>query len=203
MADFIQAYTKTVVGNEGGYRNVSWDAETYRGINRTAHPNWSGWHVLDQRKPIPFGKVYADLEPTVQSFYRDNFWNKMLGAYIQSQSIANLIFDYYVQSGGFAIKKIQQAVNTVVQNKVAEDGIMGNQTLGAINSAPAVKINNAILDARKAHYENLLQAGVLSTNDWQGILNRLNSFPYLKETLIGGAAVLMLIGLGLIFYTNK
>jgi len=203
MADFDKAYQKTVVGNEGGYRNVSWDAETYRGINRNAHPNWGGWPVLDARKPIAPGRIFADLEPTVQSFYRDNFWNKMMGAYIVSQPIANLIFDYFVQSGSYAIKKVQQAINLVLPVAIDDDGIVGNQTLSAINGANEAKLYNTILDVRKEHYTRLLDEGVFSQNDWQGILNRLNGFPYLKQTIIGGAVLALLIGTFLIYQASK
>lgn len=196
MADFGQAYNKTVVGNEGGYRWTGWigDEENYRGINRTPHPNWQGWHLLDQRKPISNGTVFQDLEPMVQNFYLNNFWQPMMGAFINNQAIANLIFDYFVQTGPLALRKVQEAINTVVSPAITVDGVFGNQTLAAINQGGAVKIHNAIVDKRKAHYENLLNAGIFNPSDWPGILNRLSKYPYLKETLLGGVALILIIG---------
>lgn len=200
MANFDEAYNKTVVGNEGGYRNVLWDAETYRGINRNAHPEWAGWQMLDARKPIAPNKVFADLEPQVKSFYLNNFWARMYGGYIKSQTIANLVFDYFVQSGPYSIKKVQEAINKVVSNPIAVDGVLGTDTLGALNTAPEVKINNSILETRRAHYQNLYENGTFSSNDWQGVLNRLAKFPYLKETIIGGTVITVLLVGFFIYY---
>ena len=201
MANLETSYNNTVVKHEGGYRNVSWDAETYRGINRNAWPQWQGWAILDQRKPISYNKVFADLEPLVKNFYLSNFWNRMYGAYIKSQNIANIVFDYYVQSGPFAIKKVQQAVNTVQQPPIAVDGVLGNVTLAALNNNPEYKVNNALLETRRAHYQNLFENGTFSVNDWQGVLNRLASFPYLKETLFGGAIITVLL-VGFFIYSK-
>lgn len=203
MADFETAYNNTVVKHEGGYRNFSWDAETYRGINRRAHPTWQGWAVLDQRKPIAYNKVFTDLEPMVKSFYLANFWQRMYGAYINNQTVANLVFDYFVQTGPYAIKKVQRAINTFATPQLADDGIMGNDTVGAINTYPAYKVNNAILEARKAHYQSLLEGGTISMADWGGILNRLASFPYIKETIISGTLLAVCIAGFLIYNSYK
>jgi lysozyme family protein len=193
MANFETAYNNTVVKNEGGYRNVSWDAETYRGINRNVWPMWAGWPLIDSRKPIAHNTVFNDLEPLVKSFYLQNFWSKIYGPYIKSQPIANIVFDYYVQSGPYAIEKVQQAVNTVQAKPIAVDGVLGNDTLSALNNNPEYKVNNALLETRRAHYQSLFENGTFSANDWQGVLNRLASFPYLKETLLGGTIVAVLL----------
>jgi len=195
MANFDTAYNNTVINHEGGYRNVVWDAggETYRGISRRAHPEWQGWAIIDSRKPITAGKIFSDLETQVKNFYLNNYWLKMYGGYITSQAVANLIFDYYVQSGSYSVKKVQQAINTFHTPALAVDGILGNDTLAAINAGPEYKVNNSIIDTRKAHYQSLLDNGTISMADWTGILNRLRSFPYLKESIIGGTIIALLI----------
>jgi lysozyme family protein len=177
MASFAPAYNLTVAGHEGGYRNVAWDAETYRGINRNVWPNWSGWAYIDSRKPVAYNKVFTELEPAVMDFYRQLYWNTMKGDYISNQSLANLIFDYLVQTGNYAIDKVQQAINSVIPSDIEVDGVIGQQTLNALNSAFAGRIYNAIIEFRKQHYQNLLQAGIISPIDWNGVWQRITSFP--------------------------
>ncbi|HEY0843707.1 glycosyl hydrolase 108 family protein [Methylotenera sp.] len=205
MASFEPAYNYSVVGYEGGYRNFAWDDETYRGINRAAWPTWSGWAIVDARKPVQYNQVFTDLENMVKAFYRANFWNAMNGDYINSQQMANLVYDYFMASGTYGLKKVQMAINSVLPTamKIDVDGVLGPQTINALNSSYAGAIYNAIIDTRKVHYQNLLQQGVLSPNDWNGIWKRITSFPTWVAANKGKAAiggVLLLAGIGATIY---
>lgn len=51
MAEFNLAL-KRMLGHEGGYSNDPDDLgkETYKGISRANHKNWSGWTQIDKYK---------------------------------------------------------------------------------------------------------------------------------------------------------
>ena len=51
---------KKTLKYEGGYVNDKDDrgGETYRGVSRRYHPNWSGWKIVDE---------YKQMQPTQSS----------------------------------------------------------------------------------------------------------------------------------------
>jgi len=105
--------------------------ETYCGISRKNWAAWRGWVIIDKAKPVKHNQILKDrhLADLVEVFYYEHFWKPVLGDKIRDQRIAGLLFDFYVHSGYHAIKAIQRVV------KAMADGIMGAQTLAAINSA--------------------------------------------------------------------
>jgi lysozyme family protein len=95
MAVFTPAFNLSKV-NEGGYVNDPRDlgGETYRGVARKFHPNWSGWAVIDamkKTKPIPKFYTDATLDKHAEAFYRKEYWNNMLGDLINDQQNAQQI----------------------------------------------------------------------------------------------------------------
>lgn len=138
MADFKQAFLKTAQF-EGGYSNHPADkgGETYKGIARNIHPKWAGWKIIDRYKTSPLSSKQMtqvlensiELDDLVESFYRANFWNPIMGDDIMNQLIANNIYDFAVNSGvSRAVKYAQRIVGVV------EDGAMGRVTIKAINA---------------------------------------------------------------------
>lgn len=140
MAQFEIALKKTLSW-EGGYSNNPLDkgGETYCGISRKAWPLWSGWAVIDGA--IENGvdvKTYAHQNALfmgvhVAPFYLDNFWQPIRAAEIESQEIANYLFDFAVNSGiDDAVKALQWAINKVTMEGLKVDGVLGAKTLAAI-----------------------------------------------------------------------
>lgn len=64
----------------------------------------------------------------VEKVMKPHYWDKCMGDKIKSQSVANIIVDWYWSSGKAAIRKVQGLVG------VTADGIFGKVTLAAINS---------------------------------------------------------------------
>lgn len=132
MADFKMAFEK-MIKNEGGYvlHKVKGDSGglTYAGIARTYHPQWEGWQTIDS------GKLQSEeLVLQVKEFYRRHFWKSVQGEKIESQFIAELMFDFAVNAGvGTAAKLAQMTLG------LTADGIIGSQTIEAINQ---VEIEN-------------------------------------------------------------
>lgn len=170
MADFLTAYN-VLAQNEGGYANVSDDAggETYRGISRVYHPDWSGWAWIDNYKAsngsISRGTIFPQLEGAVQEFVRNNYWNKIQGDLIQNQQVANMVLDFCYQSGQ-GPKEINIALGLPSVNTITND------TINTMN-ANATQAFNAIKQQRISYYETLNDEGDISDNDIQGVLARV------------------------------
>ena len=104
MANFNLAFL-LIKHSEGGYANDPTDrgGETYVGISRKFWPQWSGWKTIDQYKlkngfPLNL-RDDVELSNLVKKFYKENFWDKIKGDFLNSQKIANLLLDAAVNEG--------------------------------------------------------------------------------------------------------
>jgi lysozyme family protein len=133
------------MGHEGGYANDPDDVggETYKGVARNYHPNWSGWSIIDASKGSDTFeedlKNNAELQDSVKNFYKVNFWDVNLLDNFVSQNIANEMFDTGVNMGVTrAAKFLQRALNYLNKNSIlyddlVDDGKIGKLTLGALD----------------------------------------------------------------------
>ncbi len=134
MADFKQAL-ELILKNEGGYVFDKDDpgGETYKGVARNMNSKWRGWVSIDMmKKQAGFPKNLdqnADLQEDVENFYERNYWDRIQGDSINSQAIANSIFDFAVNAGVASSSSLAQMV---VDATV--DGVIGNKTVQLINS---------------------------------------------------------------------
>jgi lysozyme family protein len=145
MSDFKAALAITLK-NEGGYSNDATDAggETYRGISRVYHPDWSGWAVVDAARGEPgFPDSLDDnheLGEAVAAFYKQQFWNRFMGDAIPDQALAEELFDTSVNMGvGRAVEFLQEGINLLNRNQqnyadIVVDGKFGRNTLGALQA---------------------------------------------------------------------
>jgi lysozyme family protein len=115
MAEFKTAFQKMLI-HEGGYVNDPDDqgGETYKGISRTMHKNWSGWGIIDKFKN-KFGfpatlDMSAELQNQIELFYRTNFWSPLNADHISNQSIADSIFDFSVNAGVITSVRLAQSI---------------------------------------------------------------------------------------------
>lgn len=201
MADFLTAYRKFIEPNEGGYSNVKNDkgGETYAGIARAFHKTWEGWTIIDMKKSrykdgvIPRNTKFPDIQFLVERFYRD-MWDRNLFGQIHNQDVANLLFDYYVHSGSYAIKAIQKLTGAVT------DGVMGPKTIQAINSYPnQARLHDNLKAQRQVFLESLIKADPTQEDFRTGWMARIARFPDLLSPG-GTAAVIGIAALALIFF---
>lgn len=173
MSNFKQALSK-ILSHEGGYANVSGDAggETYQGISRKNWGSWRGWAIIDKAKPLKHNQVLKDkqLQGLVEVFYYEHFWKHIQGDKMNNQAVASFIFDWYVNSGFHAIKAAQRAV------KVADDGVIGPQTIAAINAADPVVLLASLKAARVKFYKDIVTRRPDQGKFLTGWTNRVNSF---------------------------
>ena len=134
MADYKTAI-KRILKTEGGYVNDPADngGETYKGISRKNWPVWVGWKIIqNHRICVGFPKTLdsdANLLNEVISFYKENFWDKVGGDFIASQTVANNLVDSAVNEGvKTAVRRAQGAVG------LAQTGIIDDILVKRLNS---------------------------------------------------------------------
>ena len=139
MANYNIAYNK-VIKVEGGYVNDPDDAggETYMGISRKFNPNAKFWKVIDEikskNKSITNKEMNAILKKNnsiigeIKNIYKNKYWDKLYLDNLNSQKIAEELFDAAVNMGvSVAVKILQNSL------RVKTDGKMTNDLIKIIN----------------------------------------------------------------------
>lgn len=145
MADFLPAFTHTLKA-EGGYVLTDIPADrgrqTYAGISRKFHPSWAGWSFIDRKEAPP--------ELLVQNLYRDQFWQPIKGDDIVAKSVASTIYDFAVNVGvKTALRNVQETLG------ISADGLIGPETLSALNQANPEAFRMAYALKKIAHYRDI------------------------------------------------
>lgn len=175
MARFSEAIP-IILKHEGGFVNHPSDpgGATNRGIT----------FKLFKRYAVSLGlnPTVEDLknltEEQAEEIYFQEFWQPMKGDEIESQQIANIVFDGFVNMGGRALKLFQKEAG------VTPDGKIGPITLSIVNNSNETVLFTGYKDARIDYYKRLVdrkpQLGVFL----KGWLNRINSFTLDKSNLL-------------------
>lgn len=167
MADF-GAFLRKVLKLEGGYVNHPNDKGgcTNQGITLNTFRDYYG-----------AGLNCEDLQniedKQVEKIYKEGYWDPCWGDKIQCPKVAQIIADWAVNSG---VKTALKAVQKIV--KTDADGIMGPNTLNAINTYPAKDLFFEIKDTRKEFYENLVQKNPSQKVFLKGWIKRLDEYEW-------------------------
>lgn len=174
MAKFEIAIPHTLVW-EGLYSNHPDDPghETMRGITDGLDGKID--HMVDINGD---GDGDVDIKNLTESqakeVYKRRFWDRMQGDKIESQLIANILFDGFVNCGFNGIKIMQRLVHQ------KDDGVVGPKTLAAINGADEVILYHKYKEARFNYYFDLAHKKPALKVFLKGWINRLESFPDLQ-----------------------
>lgn len=172
MADFDEAI-KNILLEEGGIEDSSSDPG---GFTRF------GISLRFYQKNI---KLCADkgdiLDLTIddaKAIYRKYFWEKNKYNLIANQKVAQKVFDLCVNCGAeHANEMLQHAVNSVNPNKplIETDGIMGTQTLRAVNYSPPEALYLSLKVEGVIYYESLVKKNPHLAPFLRGWINRAQS----------------------------
>lgn len=173
--NFEKACSKTL-NLEGVYSNDRNDTggETAFGIARNYHPDWAGWAIIDDMKPMYSShdsfvtalNMSEKLSVLVKDWYKKEFWNPFQLDNIKDEKLAFEIFDQSVNLGRKQTTLfIQRSCNALNYNytfgpDLVIDGIIGPSTrsrLQAIgNDARYTDCLRKALDGlQTSHYINL------------------------------------------------
>jgi len=142
----MAVFDTDIIEIEGGYSNDSVDAggETKYGISKRSYP------LLDIKNLTI---------PKAMDIYIRDFWNPAKLSYIKDQTTANLVFRFIVNAGMItAVKRLQESLNTFVPiiSAVRVDGIMGSETLQAIDTVRSIRLQDTFRVATCRHYLELV-----------------------------------------------
>jgi lysozyme family protein len=159
---------------EGGYVNDPTDpgGETNKGITMATFQQCS--HELLGLDPTSDNlKALTDAQAGV--IYKALYWNKIQGDAFSLQDLANIVCDFFVNSGTHATKLLQQVLNGMGAHLV-EDGSIGPGTMQALAGFDQVQVYRNYKQGRIAYYQALGQRFPQFVKGW---LNRVNAFPNL------------------------
>lgn len=169
-----------VLAWEGGYVNHPADpgGETNRGITDRLDGKIDGRVDVDGDL-LPDVDIKALTEEQAKDIYKRVFWDRMRGDEIDSQAIANILFDGYVNMGSQAIKILQRVI------MVRDDGKVGPMTIKTLNELTndgysEATVYHAYRDERERFYHKLAERKPEMKVFLKGWLRRIQSFPNLK-----------------------
>lgn len=189
MAEFNPAFSKTM-RIEGGYVNDPDDpgAETYMGISRRYHPDWSGWDLIDAYKASDLFPGILDedrgLRHKVEIVYRRRYWDIIGLEDVESQEIAEQLFDMAVNLGtNRAVKFLQRGLNVLnrqakLWSDLVVDGNSGSHTQSMLRMYESTEAPNFLLKTlilqRGAYYIERALEREASEKYIRGWLRRLD-----------------------------
>lgn len=156
---------------EGGYVNDPHDlgGATNKGVTLDTYTAYC------RRKGYPRPTVERLLAITDKEWaeiYKTMYWDRCKGDEIHSQSVANMLVDWYWHSGMYAIKILQRLLG------VQMDGIVGAKTLHAINSRDALQLYRDLKAERIDYYHRIATARPTSRKYLRGWINRVNAIEW-------------------------
>jgi len=168
---FDRAFEKVVM-LEGGYVNDPYDrgGETKYGITEEVARDY-GYE----------GKMkYLSLS-TAEDIYRENYWKQNKLNQFKHKDVACKVFDIAVNMGNrAAIRLLQKAYNKLNKKNIVVDGLIGNETLTAVNSYDHSRnLIQALSILQGERYFKIVENDNSQIRFIRGWLNRI--FKFLEE----------------------
>lgn len=118
----------------------------------------------------------TDLKNISDAEWRDVFkslyWDRWKADEIKNQSVANILVDWVWASGSHGIKRPQRLLG------VKADGIVGKQTIAALNAMDAATLFRMIKDDRAKFIDEICKARPKNEKYRKGWMNRINAIRY-------------------------
>ena len=147
---------------------------------------WTTWSSRYGVSSDSINRFYKMTQADWASIFLPLFWNKLNASKINSQRIADILVNW-----GWAAGTHTPAVTVQRLVNVEPDGIIGNNTITAINKANEPQLFAALQNANYQFFNELGQRPQYSAN-LRGWINRLNDLynNYLKNKITPAAAIL-------------
>ncbi len=170
MADFTPAVTLTLQHEGGFFHNAATGEVVNMGVTLATLRSLG---ILKSSGPalqsdVEF--VRSLTEDEAKDIYHMEYWAPLQLDHINSQDVANKVFDLGVNMGISAAAHILQ----VALLMVPADGIVGPRTIAAANSADPAKLLSEIREAAKRKYQEIAYLNPALASNLPGWLNRLN-----------------------------
>lgn len=107
-----------------------------------------------------------------QEIFKMLYWDRWQADRIGSQSVADILVDWVWGSGVWGIRIPQRLLG------VAQDGVVGPQTLAALNAADARALFERIKTARVRYIDDICRRTPTNERFRKGWMNRLNALQF-------------------------
>lgn len=104
--------------------------------------------------------------------FKSLYWDRWRADEIKNQSVANILVDWVWASGSHGIKRPQRLLG------VKADGIVGKQTIAAVNAMDAATLFKMIKDDRAKFIDEICKARPKNEKYRKGWMNRINAIRY-------------------------
>lgn len=104
--------------------------------------------------------------------FKSLYWDRWKADEIKNQSVANILVDWVWASGSHGIKRPQRLLG------VKADGIVGKQTIAALNAMDAATLFKMIKDDRAKFIDEICKARPKNEKYRKGWMNRINAIRY-------------------------
>lgn len=140
-------------------QNATESGWTFMGIYQAANPGWPGWPIVQEaigrlkdRKQASI-ELYGNkaLRELVVQLYKEKYWDKAKLDMVDSQHTATEIFVFGVNAG---MRKAVQIAQQVVG--CLQDGIVGPQTIRALNSFNDTVFSELYDELEQKHYGEII-----------------------------------------------
>lgn len=122
-------------------------------------------------KPTPFKLQTIDYSNWLD-ILKTLYWDRWKADEINNQSVANILVDWVWASGVHGIKRPQRLLG------VTADGIVGKNTLKAVNEYDSEELFAGIVFDREQFIDEIVRARPRNAKFKQGWLNRIRDFKY-------------------------
>ncbi len=171
MADITKYFPK-LLKHEGGYNNDPLDhgGSTNMGVTLAT---WKqlGYDKNNDGVINSFDIKLLSQEDALKVLKR-GYWDKWKADNITNQSIAESLVEWIWGSGVWGIKIPQRLLG------IPEDGIVGIQTISAVNSADPVKFYDQLYHAKLSFIDGIIAAHPEQIKWKNGWINRINDFKF-------------------------
>lgn len=167
----IELLTPLIVKWEGGYVNDPLDAGGATNMGVTI----ATWKAVGYDKDGDGDIDANDVKLMTKKDFNKvlkQYWDRWQGDKIVNQSIANILVDWVWGSGKWGIKIPQRILG------LNDDGVVGDITLNAVNSANQKKLFDKIYLARTQFLNDIVVRKPSQKRFIKGWMNRLSDFKF-------------------------
>jgi len=197
MSATFQSFYPLLSELEGGFQKIASDPGNYNSLGELVGTNY-GISARLYETVIGYPPKEHDIrsitKDEARDIYKQLFWNDNQASRIESQAVANTVIDMQVNSGR-GIKIAQEVLRDEFNLDISVDGVVGDQTIGAINSVDPAAFVNEYNHARIKYYLSI------GNSEWIDIwLKRVKKFSVRNSGLISITGILLLTLIGFSIY---
>lgn len=170
MAEFAPAVKLTLEHEGGFFHNKVTGEVVNKGITLTTVRSLGILKSTGVTLQSDIDFIRSLTEEEAKDIYHMEYWDKLHLDHVKSQPIANKVFDLGVNMGVVGAARILQKAC-----HVAEDGIVGEITIGRANSFNEAALLHELKACAAVRYQEIAFKHLELAGNLTGWLNRLNS----------------------------